>query len=178
MRAENRYEDQSSDRYVESFKRKFASQEFHALKRRCSKLQGEKYICFVAVKNDDLKRTVLNSVVGTLDVCIRHPLHGETFPAEPGKSSFHCRIYQPDQPKFGYLTNVCVAKYARRQGIASNMLLLAIDAARLNGAEEVYIHVHKDNLPARRLYDQIGFRMVDFDGARQSSDLCLLSFSS
>jgi ribosomal protein S18 acetylase RimI-like enzyme len=58
------------------------------------------------------------------------------------------------------------------------MLLLAIDAARLNGAEEVYIHVHKDNLPARRLYDQIGFRMVDFDGARQSSDLCLLSFSS
>jgi hypothetical protein len=33
------------------------------------------------VKNDDLKRTVLNSVVGTLDVCIRHPLHGETFPA-------------------------------------------------------------------------------------------------
>jgi RimJ/RimL family protein N-acetyltransferase len=39
------------------------------------------------------------------------------------------------------------------------MLLLAIDAARLNGAEEVYIHVHKDNLPARRLYDQIGFRV-------------------
>ncbi|XP_015689705.1 uncharacterized protein LOC102706542 isoform X3 [Oryza brachyantha] len=178
LRAENRYEDQSSDRYVESFKRKFASQEFHALKKRCSKLQGEKYICFVAVKNDDLKRTVLNSVVGTLDVCIRHPFHGETFPAEPGKSSYHCRIYQPDQPKFGYLTNVCVAKYARRQGIASNMLLLAIDAARVNGAEDVYIHVHKDNLPARRLYDQIGFRMVDFDGACHSSDLCLLSFGS
>jgi len=85
------------------------------------------------VKNDDLRRTVLNSVVGTLDVCVRHPLHGEKFPEEPGRSSLHCRIYQPDQPKFGYLTNVCVAKYARRQGIASNMLLLAIDAARING---------------------------------------------
>lgn len=178
LRAEDRYEDQSGDRHVESFKRKFASQEFHALKMRCSKQVGEKYICFVAVKNDDIKRTVLNSVVGTLVVCVRHPLHGEKFPTEPGKSPFHCRIYQPDQPKFGYLTNVCVAKYARRQGIASNMLLLAIDAARLNGAENIYIHVHKDNLPARRLYDEIGFKMVDMDGACQSSDLNLLSFSS
>ncbi|KAL6660207.1 hypothetical protein ACP70R_002329 [Stipagrostis hirtigluma subsp. patula] len=130
------------------------------------------------VKNDDLRRTVLNSVVGTLDVCVRHPLHGEKFPAEPGTLSLHCRIYQPDQPKFGYLTNVCVAKYARRQGIASNMLLLAIDAAKLNGAENIYIHVHKDNLPAWKLYDKIGFKMVDLDGVRHSSDLCLLSFSS
>ncbi|XP_062216574.1 GCN5-related N-acetyltransferase 6, chloroplastic-like isoform X2 [Phragmites australis] len=138
LRAEDHYEDQSGDRYVESFKRKFASQEFHALKKRCSKQHGEKYICFVAVKNDDLRRTVLNSVVGTLDVCVRHPLHGETFPEEPGKSSFHCRIYQPDEPKFGYLTNVCVAKCARRQGIASNMLLLAIDAARLSGKAMSY----------------------------------------
>ena len=32
------------------------------------------------VKNDDLRRTVLNSVVGTLDLCVRHPLHGEKFP--------------------------------------------------------------------------------------------------
>jgi ribosomal protein S18 acetylase RimI-like enzyme len=52
---------------------------------------------------------------------------------EPGNSPFYSRIYQPDQPKFAYLTNVCVAKYARRQGIASNLLLLAIDAARLDG---------------------------------------------
>ncbi|CAM0871563.1 unnamed protein product [Alopecurus aequalis] len=177
LRAENQYEDQSGDRYVESFKRKFASQEFHALKRRCGKQVGEKYTCFVAVKNDDLTRTVLNSVVGTLDVCVRHPLYGEKYPAEPGNSPFYSRIYQPDQPKFGYITNVCVAKYARRQGIASNMLLLAIDAAKLDGAESIYIHVHKDNLPARRLYDHIGFKMVDMGGAHRSSDLRLLSFS-
>ncbi|VAH87101.1 hypothetical protein VPH35_064245 [Triticum aestivum] len=178
LRAEDHYEDQSGDRYVESFKRKFASQEFHALKKRCGRQVGEKYTCFVAVKNDDVTRTVVNSVVGTVDLCVRHPLHGETYPAEPGNTPFYSRIYQPDQPKFGYLTNVCVAKYARRQGIASNMLLLAIDAARLDGAESIYIHVHKDNLPARRLYDHVGFKMVDMDGARQSSDLCLLSFNS
>ncbi|GJN40547.1 hypothetical protein PR202_gb29777 [Eleusine coracana subsp. coracana] len=67
--------------------------------------------------------------------------------------------------------------FLRRQGIASNMLLLAIDAAKLNGAQNIYIHVHKDNLPAWRLYDQIGFKMVNQDGAGHSSDLCLLSFS-
>ncbi|XP_035818652.1 uncharacterized protein [Zea mays] len=158
LRAEDQYENESGNRYVESFKRKFASKEFHALKKRCNTQHREKYICLVAVKNDDIRRTVLNSVVGTLDVCVRHPLYGEKFPEEPGKPSLHCRIYQPDQPKFGYVTNVCVAKYARRQGIASNMLLLAIDAAKLNGAENIYIHVHKDNLPAWRLYDQIGFK--------------------
>ena len=27
------------------------------------------------------------------------------------------------------------------------------------GAEIIYIHVHKDNLPARRLYDHIGFKV-------------------
>ncbi|KAL6660206.1 hypothetical protein ACP70R_002328 [Stipagrostis hirtigluma subsp. patula] len=48
LRAEDHFEDQSGDRYVESFKRKFASQEFHALKKRCSRQHGEKYICFVA----------------------------------------------------------------------------------------------------------------------------------
>ncbi|AQL09309.1 Acyl-CoA N-acyltransferase (NAT) superfamily protein [Zea mays] len=58
------------------------------------------------------------------------------------------------------------------------MLLLAIDAAKLNGAENIYIHVHKDNLPAWRLYDQIGFKIVDQDDDCRSSDLCLLSFSS
>lgn len=60
-----------------------------------------------------------------------------SYSQEPGKPSLHCRIYQPDQPKFGYVTNVCVAKYARRQGIASNMLLLAIDAAKLNGTKKI-----------------------------------------
>jgi len=46
------------------------------------------------------------------------------------------------------------------------------------GAENIYIHVHKDNLPAWSLYNQIGFKMVDQDGARHASDLCLLSFGS
>lgn len=43
----------------------------------------------------------------------------------PASSNF----YRADQPRYAYVANLCVAKHARRQGIATNMLLLAIDAA-------------------------------------------------
>lgn len=36
--------------------------------------------------------------------------------------------------KYAYIANVCVAKFARRQGIASNMLYLATDVATMTGA--------------------------------------------
>ncbi|XP_026662767.1 uncharacterized protein LOC103712584 isoform X2 [Phoenix dactylifera] len=159
LRAESHWENQSDVRYLENFKRKYAEQEFNAIKRRCSRQHAEKCICIVAVKNDERngKRTVLSSIVGTLDLNIRHLLCGETF---PGPSAFSS-IYQADQPKYGYVANLCVAKYARRQGIASNMLLLAFEAAKLYGADETFVHVHQDNTAAQKLYDRTGFQMVD-----------------
>lgn len=39
-----------------------------------------------------------------------------------------------DTHKYAYIANVCVAKFARRQGIASNMLYLASDVATTEGA--------------------------------------------
>lgn len=38
-----------------------------------------------------------------------------------------------DTNKYAYIANVCVAKFARRQGIASNMLYLATDVATMAG---------------------------------------------
>lgn len=38
-----------------------------------------------------------------------------------------------DTHKYAYISNVCVAKFARRQGIASNMLYLATDIATSAG---------------------------------------------
>ena len=35
--------------------------------------------------------------------------------------------------KYAYIANVCVAKFARRRGIASNMLYLAADVATTAG---------------------------------------------
>ncbi|XP_072971620.1 GCN5-related N-acetyltransferase 6, chloroplastic [Typha angustifolia] len=180
LRAESHWESRSGVRHVESFKKKFAEQEFNALKRRCNKQLVEKCICMVAVKNDErnIKRTVLSSIVGTLDVTIKHLLHGEKFPGECEKSAASLNIYQADQPRYGYLSNVCVAKYARRQGIASNMLLLAIDAAKSFGVREIFVHVHKENIAAQKLYDRIGFEMVNFAGQISSAENYLLSFKA
>ena len=39
-----------------------------------------------------------------------------------------------DAHKYAYIANVCVAKFARRQGIATNMVHLATEVATLAGA--------------------------------------------
>lgn len=102
------------------------------------------------------KRTVLKSVVGTLDLNIRYLLHGETFPGERVKAPLFC-----NPNRYGYVANLCVAKSARRQGIASNMLHFAVESAKSDGVEQVYVHVHRSNTPAQELYQKMGFEMVE-----------------
>ncbi|WOL02635.1 hypothetical protein Cni_G11354 [Canna indica] len=161
LRAESHWENSSDVRHVETYKRQFAEREFNALTRRCNKQLAEKCVCIIGVKNDERngKHTVLNSIVGTLDLTVRHLLSGETFPGERIKQPASCSIYRADQPKYAYVSNLCVAKHSRRRGIASNMLLLAIEAATSYGTNQIFVHVHKDNFGAQKLYDQIGFQV-------------------
>ncbi|XP_077236341.1 acyl-CoA N-acyltransferases (NAT) superfamily protein [Tasmannia lanceolata] len=163
LRAESHWEDRSSDRYADSYKRKFAEQEFNALKRRCSGQLAEKSTCIVTAKKEEnnVKRTVLKSIVGTLDISIRNLLQGETFPGEHTKASVFSRINRKDGQRYLYVSNLCVAKFARRQGIASNMLHLAIEAAKSSGIDQILVHVHKDNVSAQQLYTKIGFETVE-----------------
>ncbi|KAK3040356.1 hypothetical protein RJ639_026761 [Escallonia herrerae] len=81
LRAETHWENRN-DRYVDNYKRKFAKQEFNAIKRQCKGRFGQKCLCIIAVKKEEsnMKHTVLKSVVGTLDFNIRHLLTGEIFP--------------------------------------------------------------------------------------------------
>ncbi|XP_047322803.1 uncharacterized protein LOC124926596 [Impatiens glandulifera] len=158
LRAETHWEDKTNGRYVNSCKKKFAEQEFNALKRR---QKGSKSSCIVAVKKSEgnVKQSVLKSVVGTLDLNIRSLLPGETFPGEREASVF-CNMNNGIQ--YGYIANVCVAKSARRQGIASNMVPFAVQLARENGTiQQVYMHVHRKNQPARDLYEKMGFKVVE-----------------
>ncbi|PIA53169.1 hypothetical protein AQUCO_00900044v1 [Aquilegia coerulea] len=84
LRAEAHWESVSYMRHVDNYKRKYAEQEFYALKRRCAGRDGNSLecSCIVTVKKEDtdVKRTVLNSVMGTLDLSIRQFLQGETYP--------------------------------------------------------------------------------------------------
>ncbi|XVE70708.1 hypothetical protein DITRI_Ditri10aG0092400 [Diplodiscus trichospermus] len=148
LRAESYWEDRPGERYVDNFKRKFAEQEFNAIKGHYKGQHGQTYTCVVTVKKEErnVKRTVLKSVVGTLDFSIRHLLHGESFPGEREKHLF-CSINRTHLNKYVYVSNLCVAKSARRQSIAS--------------VELVYVHVHRNNEPALQLYQKIGFEIVE-----------------
>ncbi|KAK3034498.1 hypothetical protein RJ639_032487 [Escallonia herrerae] len=171
LRAETHWENRN-DRYVDNYKRKFAEQEFNAIKRQCKGQFGQKCSCIVAVKKEEsnVKHTVLKSVVGTLDFNIRHLLTGETFPGERVKAPIFCRTDRQAPRKYGYVANLCVAKSARRQGIASNMLNLAILSAKSNGAEQVFVHVLRSNLVAQELYEKMGFEVVEMASPQLSKE--------
>ncbi|CAA0805909.1 Acyl-CoA N-acyltransferases (NAT) superfamily protein [Striga hermonthica] len=168
LRAEAHWESLSYMRHADSYKRKYAEEEFYALKRRCFGQQGKSLncFCFVAVKKEDknVRRTVLNSIVGTLDLSIRQFLQGEKYPGEIKRlpAVFSCQ--EPfGMHKYAYIANVCVAKFARRQGIASNMIYLATDVA-----------IIADNKPARDLYKKTGFEVVEAASCPMAKDQRIL----
>ncbi|KAL9224212.1 hypothetical protein vseg_000273 [Gypsophila vaccaria] len=157
LRAESHWEDRAHDRFVDSYKRQFAEQEFNALKRKCKGYNGYKTSCIVAVMKEDknVKRSVIKSVVGTLDLSIRNLLLGESFPGEKVSNQ------KKQDSKYGYVSNLCVAKSARRKGLAINMLTFAIQSAVSNGAETIFVHVHRKNTTAQHLYQKLGFEIVE-----------------
>ncbi|KAJ0265411.1 GNAT domain-containing protein [Hirschfeldia incana] len=179
LRAESHWEGRANERYIDNFKRKFAEQEFNAIKRRSKGLQRQKCSCIVAVKKEEkqIKRSVIKSVVGTLDLNIRFFLQGETFPGEKVKSQLFCTINREGSNRYGYIANLCVAKSARRQGIACNMLRFAVESARLSGVEQVYVHVHRNNLVAQELYQKTGFEVVEMGQSESSDDTYLLQYT-
>ncbi|XP_019245906.1 PREDICTED: uncharacterized protein LOC109225625 isoform X2 [Nicotiana attenuata] len=150
LRAESHWEDRQNDRYINNYKRKYAEQ----------------------VRNEEknIRHTVLKSVVGTLDLMIGHLSHGEDFPGERVNAQVFCNIERRSSNRYGYIANLCVAKSARRQGIARNMLHYAIRSAKANGAEKVFVHVHTDNGPAQNLYQKVGFEVVEAANLKLSEE--------
>ncbi|KAE9462101.1 hypothetical protein C3L33_06003, partial [Rhododendron williamsianum] len=143
------------DLHVDSYKRKYAEQ--------------------VKKEDKNKRRTVLNSVVGTLDLSMRQFLQGETYPGEVKRLSTVFACQEPcDAHKYAYVANVCVSKFAQRQGIASNMLYLATDVATLSGMKQLFVHVNADNKPAQELYKKTGFKIVEAASSPLSKDQRLL----
>ncbi|XP_071731987.1 GCN5-related N-acetyltransferase 6, chloroplastic [Rutidosis leptorrhynchoides] len=181
LRAETHWEDRIDDRFADSHRRKFTEQEFNALKRQAVTKLGLKTACIITVRKEhssEKRTTVLKSVVGTLDVSIRPFLHGETFPGEKVKAPiFYTDNTKEPRKQYGYISNLCVAKSARRQGIARNMLHFAIESTISDGVEQVYVHVHRNNIAAQELYQKIGFTVVDLASPQLLRDkMYLLSY--
>ncbi|CAO2823164.1 unnamed protein product [Amaranthus hypochondriacus] len=163
LRAESHWEDLPNERYAHSYKRQFAEKEYNALKRRCKGYHGQQSTCIITVKKEvkNVEHTILKSVVGTLDLNIRYLLQGESFPGERVEAPLFCSIDRKETSKYGYIANLCVAKSARRKGIAINMLKFAIQSAKSNGAEMVFVHVYRKNIPALKLYEKLGFKVLE-----------------
>lgn len=58
------------------------------------------------------------------------------------------------------IDNIVVREAARRQGIAGLLMRSGFVAAAERGAEKAVLEVRAGNLPARRLYQRLGFALV------------------
>ena len=60
-------------------------------------------------------------------------------------------------PPEGYIYNVAVHKEYRRKQIAYHMLTLLMDRAKERGITKLTLEVRKSNIPAKSLYERLGF---------------------
>mmetsp|Transcript_6025 Transcript_6025/g.16049 ORF Transcript_6025/g.16049 Transcript_6025/m.16049 type:complete len:289 (+) Transcript_6025:1731-2597(+) len=98
-------------------------------------------------------------VVGTLDLNI-----GRTLPAEELQGKLPAfdatQGTSAARPGRAYLSNVCVATAARRQGVAQALVAAVEQYLQSLPVSYLYVHVVHDNLPALQLYQQgLGFRV-------------------
>ena len=59
-----------------------------------------------------------------------------------------------------HVTTFATRRAWRRQGIGERLLLALLDLARARGANEATLEVRPSNMPARRLYEKYGFKVV------------------
>lgn len=64
---------------------------------------------------------------------------------------------------YPYLSNLAIRADYRRQGIGRELLRSCEAAVGERGLKDLYLHVLKDNYPARQLYDGAGYRLRQAD---------------
>ena len=58
------------------------------------------------------------------------------------------------------LFRIAVSPFSRRRGVARCLLDAFFEKVRARGGETVYLEVRESNLPARTLYESVGFETV------------------
>lgn len=67
----------------------------------------------------------------------------------------------PFAPSVPYISNLAVASYCRCQGVGKQLLLACEQMVRQWGHQRLYLHVIDTNTPARRLYAQAGYQLIE-----------------
>ena len=63
-------------------------------------------------------------------------------------------------PYEGQITDIAVKPAFRRRGIANELLSAALDRARKDALQMIFLEVRVSNLPAISLYEHFGFETV------------------
>ncbi|CAL1357483.1 unnamed protein product [Linum trigynum] len=156
MRGLSHWEHRPEFKFAPSLQAEAANQgwrEFLAIRRQSIGPFGQQPKCIITLRKQVgmERRTIVESVVGTLDLSIRWLQPGEIFPGVYGKTL----------GRYGYVSDLTVPRFARRHGIATNMMRFAIETAKSNGVEVMYVHVDRNNKPALQLFEKIGFEMIE-----------------
>lgn len=130
--------------------------------------QGVRVTCLVAVVSDEPGGALAEAVAADLDASCRLPAasSGELPQLVIGTLDINQGVRLPSEELMGmrpstsparrraYLSNVCVAHSARRQGIAAQLIDSAKWLAAAAGAAQLYVHVRTRNTAALALYTQ------------------------
>jgi ribosomal protein S18 acetylase RimI-like enzyme len=76
------------------------------------------------------------------------------------------RLYLQRGPDAFLVVDIGLLPQVRRQGLGRALMTWVLDQARAAGAARVELHVLVQNLPARRLYEALGFVVAETDGVR------------
>ncbi|KAI3901992.1 hypothetical protein MKX01_040395 [Papaver californicum] len=155
LKIEGLYGDQSDDGYDGSNTEQYAEMEFNIIHRWTMRYL-EKFMCVIVVGKEG--EDVLKNVIGSPDFCVKHLVHGETYPEELVKpANLFSAFKKSRSQRYGIISNVTIAAIARQQGVGSSMLKFAIETAKEDGIKQIFLQVRRDNKPALALYRKMGF---------------------
>lgn len=84
-------------------------------------------------------------------------IHGQTI------GSCLCTFYNNGKANVMIIDNVGVNDTHRRQGIGTKVIQKALLLAKKHEVDSVELNVNKDNLPAKNLYEKMGFTKTNKD---------------
>jgi len=67
-----------------------------------------------------------------------------------------------------HIMNLAVHKDFRRQGIGEALIRIALKEAREKGGERATLEVRESNIPAIRLYEKLGFKVISPTAHREA----------
>jgi ribosomal-protein-alanine N-acetyltransferase len=135
-----------------------------------------------------LRRGAVSDVDALL--CVENASYSEPFSAQTFESylvnpSTICVVAELDAKLVGYalatvnicqsqLLSIAVSPHYRSRGIARQLLAGLMSYCQSNGADTIRLEVRSKNIPARRLYEHLGFNLIGLRNGYYSDDDALV----